>query len=414
MVTKYDIFLYLGDKNTAIKTPEIMKYFKKRSHEYSNIYRLLVELIRDGLATKTKQGFQIKLSQKSQLLYRLITYCISNGINYNYLIDKRLAQFIAKSLTKIEFTIKDFNFDPKTFKKYNEILFRYGLLVKISSKPFKARIPWNYLLSNLLQYYKIPVLLKKEKSIDFIADIKKELKLFNKFASKNEEAYKSLFEEYEIKFIHSSLSLEGNPITLPDTIKILRNKIIPKDLMDLDIKEIQNYQTALKAMMDDAAQGNTLSKDKILNYHFLAMQHKPKIAGKIRKIPVHIKGNPEFKVVPVNKIGKFFNELIKEYDKFVSEKQKIENIVHFAAYFHNQFQYVHPFEDGNSRTTRLITFHLLQYFRVPILDIPLGLLDQYMNNTKGYKKRDDGELEKTLQYIILYNLKAINEKLAKL
>jgi fido (protein-threonine AMPylation protein) len=411
MVTKYDIFLYLAEKKVA-KTPEIMKHFKKRQYEYANVYRLLSEVVKEKLATKSRQGFQVKLSKKSQLLYQLLTYCVSNGVGYNYLMNKRFAEFVSKALVKIEFTAKDFRIDSKTFKKYTDILFSYGLLIKISSKPFKARILWNVLFTDLLQYFDLSVLVEKEKRVSFIDDIKKELKIFNRHIAKNERKYHTLLEEYKIKFIHSSLSLEGNPITLPDTIKILKNKIIPKDLRDFDVREIQNYQTALKTMISDAAQGNTLNQEKILNYHFLAMQHKPHIAGKIRKISVHIKGNPNFKIAPVSEIEILFQELMEEYNKFTAKKQDIQAIIDFAAYFHNQFQYIHPFEDGNSRTTRLITFHLFQYFKIPVLDIPLGLLDQYLSNTKSYKRRDDKALQRTLQYIILYNLKAINKNIS--
>jgi len=83
----------------------------------------------------------------------------------------------------------------------------------------------------------------------------------------------------------------------------------------------------------------------------------------------------------------------------------------FAVYFHNEFQHIHPFVDGNSRTTRLITFHLLQHKDIPIVDIPIGLLDEYLDYTKGSKKREDNKLYRTLQKILLFNLKKMNKKL---
>ncbi len=82
----------------------------------------------------------------------------------------------------------------------------------------------------------------------------------------------------------------------------------------------------------------------------------------------------------------------------------------FAVYFHNEFQHIHPFEDGNSRTTRLITFHLLQSLDIPIFDIPLGLLDEYLNCTKGSKDREDARMYPNLQKVILFNLKKINKR----
>ena len=93
------------------------------------------------------------------------------------------------------------------------------------------------------------------------------------------------------------------------------------------------------------------------------------------------------------------------------QQNDLSEIMRFAAYFHNEFQYIHPFGDGNSRTTRLLTFHILQSQGIPFLDIPFGLLDEYLNNTKKYVKRSDKNLSEHLQKIILFNLKYINSKL---
>ncbi len=107
------------------------------------------------------------------------------------------------------------------------------------------------------------------------------------------------------------------------------------------------------------------------------------------------------------------DKLLEKYNLFIKKKNgKLKEILDFAAFFHNEFQHVHPFEDGNSRTTRLITFHLLRTMNIPIFDIPLGLLEGYVFATKGAKERDDNRLNQILQLIILYNLKTINEKLA--
>jgi fido (protein-threonine AMPylation protein) len=413
MVTKYDLFLELADTNTPIKTSGFVKTFKKKNYEYPNIYRMLKDLVKKKLAINTKQGFQIKLSPRSRLLYRLITYCVANGINYNYLLDKELARFIAKALLKIEFNSKDFKIDPKTFHKYTKILIKYELIIKISAKPFRARIVWNHLLSNLLQYFGIPPIVKKEKDVDFLDRLRKELMIFNKRVKKNEKAYNELIRPLEIKFIHSSLSLEGNPITLPNTIKILKDKIIPKDLKALDVKETQNYYSALKFALRDAINIKKLNKEKILSYHFLAMQHREEIAGRIRDVSVYIKGNSSFKVAKLKDIDKLLNKLLVEYNVFIKKKHTIKELVNFVSYFHNQFQFIHPFVDGNSRITRLLMFHILHYMKIPILFIPLGLLDQYLSNTKGYKVRDDGALVNTLQLIVLCNLKTINDKLGE-
>jgi len=155
-----------------------------------------------------------------------------------------------------------------------------------------------------------------------------------------------------------------------------------------------------------------LTKESILNYHFLAMQHKPQWAGKIRDEIVTIRGNENFKVADPKDIEPLLDCLIKKYNEFGKIRRPLlKNIFEFTSYLHNEFQYIHPFFDGNSRTTRLLTFHFLQMNEIPIFDIPLGVLEEYIFSTKGAKRRDDSQLGQVLQQIILYNLKTINENL---
>ena len=138
-----------------------------------------------------------------------------------------------------------------------------------------------------------------------------------------------------------------------------------------------------------------------------------KIAGKIRTEEVYIKGNPDFKVSKAKDIKADLEKLFEKYNLFIKTKKRdTGGILEFASYFHNEFQHIHPFVDGNSRITRLITFHLLNSMNIPILDIPFGLLEDYMEQTKGSRSRNDKTFQQSLSRIILFNLKKINEGLS--
>ena len=413
MVTKYDVFEVLYGNRAPLKPIEIVKHFNKDEREYHNIHWFLRGLVKEKLLDKTKYGFEVNMTRKADILYGIIQYCLKNNVNYNKLLDKNLVAFVSLALQKEEITSKNINLNPRTLKKYIEILNKYGLLLVVSEKPLRVKIFYNILLNNLLIYFGYKHKVLTESSINYLDEIKKELSMYKRLEKENEEEYKKIVSDFEISFVYHSLSLEGNPITLSDTFRILQDKIIPSDLKSIDVDEVKNYQEAILQMLKDSAQKKILNIAMVLNYHNLAMKHVPSIAGKIRTGEVYIKGNPDFAIVKARNIRKELNLLFEKYNAFIKRKKiSLEELLDFAVYFHNEFQHIHPFVDGNSRTTRLITFHLLQSRDIPIFDLPFGLLDEYLSYTKGSKKREDKKLYQTLQKIILWNLKKINRRLS--
>src|SRR3989338_1939037 len=413
MVTKYDIFEFAYTTRNPIKPIEVAKNFKKSKSEYDNIYRMLTQLVHDDLLKKTDDGFQVRKTDNADVLYQIIFPCLKRGINYNQLLNPQLVKFLSSALQKKEITSQNAKLNPLTLRKYTDILYKNGLLLLISEKPLRAKIFSNILLRNILVYFGKSVHIPED-TTNYFEEIEKELVRFRKLKRENETTYMQIIDDFEISFIHHSLSLEGNPITLNETKRILVAKIIPANLKSKDIDEVKNYQKALLQMLKDSQDKRPLTLQTILDYHRLAMQHDPDIAGKIRKIEVHISGNPNFKITKVENIEKEFEELIKRYNDFIKkERADLKEILAFVVYFHNEFQHIHPFEDGNSRTTRLITFHLIQSKDIPILDIPYGLLDEYLSYTKGSRTREDQKLLSNLQKIILFNLKKINERLSE-
>ena len=413
MVTKYDIFKLVYKNKAPMKPVEVVKEFNKSEEDYHAFHKQLRELVALGLLRKTKYGFEADINRKAEMLYKIIQHCLKNNVSYNYLLDKNFAAFLSKALQKEEITSKDVDTHPRTFKKYIEILNRFGLSIIISRKPLRVKIFYNILLNNLLVYFDYKYEVLTEGSHIYNKEIERELNIFKKLRRKDEVLYRKIVRDFEISFIYHSLSLEGNPITLSETFKILQDKVIPSNLKSLDVDEVKNYQDAILQMLQDSAQKKILNIASVLNYHRMAMRHIPSIAGKIRTEKVYIKGNPNFKITKVKNIKIELDVLFEDYNNFVKkEKLSLKKILNFAVYFHNEFQHIHPFIDGNSRTTRLIMFHLLQSRNIPIFDIPFGLLDEYLSYTKGSKKREDQKLSLTLQKVILWNLKKINERLS--
>lgn len=410
MVTKYDVFEAACSKGAA-GPAELAKIIG--GDKYKNIYRMVSELEKEGLLTRKGEKFSAGKTSRAALLRDIIRHCMDNGINYNLLLDRKLAAIISRGLEDGVLTQKNSGTGPRAFSGRVRVLDKYGLALLLSKKPLKAEVFYNALANNILVYFGFENTAIKKTGPDLSREIKKELSLYRKLRKKNQSGFREIMGDLEVSFIHHSLSLEGNPMTLPDTIKLLKNKIIPAGAKYPDVDEVKNYQAAMLKMLSDSISGQPLTMESVLEYHRIAMSHRPDVAGKIRDVEVFIKGNPDFSVSPAAGIKKALEALFGRYENFMKKRVKgIEDIMLFTSSFHNEFQHIHPFVDGNSRITRLTAFHILNSNGIPVFDLPFGLLDEYTTRTKGSKERDDKSFEQSVRKIVLFNLKKINGRLA--
>lgn len=158
---------------------------------------------------------------------------------------------------------------------------------------------------------------------------------------------------------YASTSIEGNPLPLTDVKQILKAK--PQNVRESE-QEILNYNEILKEI------NKKIEKQSItFNLAFiLAIQQKvtDKLlpshqSGKLRQEPVFV-NDPRLHTTiywppDLGDVSKLMHELV---DFINANKHKIDPLI-LAGIFHKQMIVIHPFMDGNGRTTRLATKILL-------------------------------------------------------
>lgn len=182
---------------------------------------------------------------------------------------------------------------------------------------------------------------------------------------------------------HTSTSIEGNPLPLTEVKRILKNK--PEHIRDSQ-KEILNYNQALIYL------NNLIDKKKIKFNLKLILKIQKMITrglitdyrcGKLRTEPVFV-NNPKLRQViylppDYKDVSKLTNELIE----FINiNKNKIDPLI-LAGIFHKQFVIIHPFMDGNGRTTRLATKILLANMGLNTFNL-FSFENYYNNNVDKY------------------------------
>ena len=154
---------------------------------------------------------------------------------------------------------------------------------------------------------------------------------------------------------YASTSIEGNPLPLTDVKQIIKNK--PENLRDSE-QEILNYNAALEELnINLKKQSVNFDIDLILSVHKkIVNKLLPKYQlGKLRKEPVFVNNPKTGKTVYWPPDHGDVPELVDDLLDFVIKNKDIVDPLIIAGIFHKQFVIIHPFMDGNGRTTRICT-----------------------------------------------------------
>jgi len=160
---------------------------------------------------------------------------------------------------------------------------------------------------------------------------------------------------------YASTSIEGNPLPLTDVKRLLKTQ--KENVRDTE-REVLNYNKALQSIYADVRSGkfslNIQTLEKIQGQVVQGLMDNPAHCGALRKAPVIIR-NPKKvdEIVFIPPDSKDVKKLIGDLFKFIeSNIGKIDPII-LAGIFHRQCVIIHPFIDGNGRTTRLLTTAIL-------------------------------------------------------
>jgi len=193
--------------------------------------------------------------------------------------------------------------------------------------------------------------------------------------------------EHEARTLSSfaSTSIEGNPLSLTDAKRIIKQS--PTHIRDTE-KEVINYNAALDYINKKVKQRKfELSHAEIQHVQAMVIDgllENSKDVGAYRKRPVVIRDPRHIDAIAF--IPPDYKDVSPLMDKLVghinSNIGKVDPIL-LAGLFHKQFVIIHPFMDGNGRTTRLITTALLGSSGLDLFEI-FSLENYYNRNVKKY------------------------------
>lgn len=192
------------------------------------------------------------------------------------------------------------------------------------------------------------------------------LKLLNSYRPLPVSAVKKLKEQFEVEMIYNSNAIEGNSLTLKETYLVINEGLTIKGKPFKDHLEVKGHKEALNYLYSliEKGKNNTVSERFIRSLNQIVMQDIDKDwAGKYRNSAVII-GGADHKPPEALEIPKMMHNLIKWVGK-----NKKTHPVELASILHHKLVFIHPFFDGNGRTSRLTMNIILMQAGFPLVII---------------------------------------------
>lgn len=165
------------------------------------------------------------------------------------------------------------------------------------------------------------------------------------------EALKKIQEALDIEYTYESNRIEGNTLTLQETALVVNEGVTIGGKSMREHLEAINHAEAIDYIKDVARQDIEISERTIKEIHALVLHGIDREnAGKYRNVPVMISGSTHMPPQPYL-IEKLMEDFMLEFGRM--EKDGVHPVV-IAAYLHDELVRIHPFIDGNGRTSRLL------------------------------------------------------------
>ncbi len=162
------------------------------------------------------------------------------------------------------------------------------------------------------------------------------------------ETLRSLEERVNLEWTYNSNGIEGNTLTLRETQVVLEGITVGGKTLKEHLEAI-NHEKAILYLNDLVKENNPITEWNIKSIHQLVLKDiDDENAGRYRRENVTIKGATH---IPPDyiKVPELMEKLILNYENW----KKYQPIIQ-ATLLHGELVKIHPFVDGNGRTSRLL------------------------------------------------------------
>lgn len=207
--------------------------------------------------------------------------------------------------------------------------------------------------------------------------LEKRAKLVEIRNSNSEKLFDNFDKAFEVDYAHNSTAIEGNTLTLIETKVLLEDEISVGNKSLREIYEVVNHNKAFAYVKKCISENKQLDENIVKDIHSILMENIL-VGGVYRNVEIRITGAKHKPPAP----SEMYYQ-IKEFFSNINSKSDL-NPIELAAWTHAEFVKIHPFIDGNGRTSRLIMNY--QLMRNEFLPVSINTEDrlEYFNLLEEY------------------------------
>ncbi len=198
-----------------------------------------------------------------------------------------------------------------------------------------------------------------------------------KIKNLDQKLIEDIFRDFKTYYIYNTNAIEGNTLTLEETNLLLNENKTPEGK---DLKEIYDHINEKETFDYLLKEKPKLDLNLMIKVHDMLLKNIDQRTG-IRKHNVRVFG-AEFETSD----AKYVYLDLKLLMQWLKENQKRLHPLILSAIFHEKFERIHPFYDGNGRTGRMLSNLILLRNKFPPLAIKnKDRLDYYKMLSEGHK-----------------------------
>ncbi|MGL5595732.1 Fic family protein [Cetobacterium sp.] len=192
-----------------------------------------------------------------------------------------------------------------------------------------------------------------------------------------EKLTKEYLDDLLVRLAHHSSAIEGNTITLNQTVSIILNDTIPGSINKREFYEVENHKQAFEYIQHNLLNGEKLSLGVIKEIHRLLLDHLDFNRGNFKNISNAIVG-AEFDTASPEQTPNLMYQWLNNYEYLMENAKTEEEKIRIILEKHIEFERIHPFNDGNGRTGRMIMLYSLLENNLPPIIISKELKPRYI------------------------------------